>query len=109
MQSIRNRYGVPAKRGARVICNGDPATITGSSRTAEHLMVRFDDEPGRTYPIHPTWRVEYLAEVGLTEKNTEKENTMEHCDFCETTVESVSTGGGVGICADCRGEAEVSR
>ena len=46
MQSIRDRYGVPAKRGARVICNGDPATITGSSRTAEHLMVRFDDEPG---------------------------------------------------------------
>lgn len=34
---------------------------------------------------------------------------MEHCDFCETTVDSVSTGGGVGICADCRGEAEVAR
>lgn len=62
MQSIRDRYGVPAKRGARIIYDGgDHATITGSSRTAEHLMVRFDDDPGRTYPIHPTWRVEYLG------------------------------------------------
>lgn len=37
---------------------------------------------------------------------TQKENTMEHCDFCDTEVESVTTGGDVGICADCRGEAE---
>lgn len=42
-----------------VTVDGQPATITGSSRTAEHLMVRFDDEPRRTHPIHPTWRVEY--------------------------------------------------
>lgn len=59
MDSIRRRYGVPAKRGMAVTVDGQPATITGSSRTAEHLMVRFDDEPRRTHPIHPTWRVEY--------------------------------------------------
>lgn len=59
MDSIRRRYGVPAKRGMAVIVDGQPATITGSSRTAEHLMVRFDDDPRRTHPIHPTWRVEY--------------------------------------------------
>ena len=39
---------------------------------------------------------------------TPKESTVEYCDFCETDVESVTTGStGVRICADCRSEGEI--
>lgn len=75
MQSIRDRYRVPAKRGGRVVVDGRPATITGASRTAEHLMVRLDDDPRRTHPIHPTWHVEYLLEPNTGESHPEKEQT----------------------------------
>lgn len=76
MQSIRDRYRVPAKRGGRVIVDGRPATITGASRTAEHLMVRLDDAPRRTQTIHPTWRVEYLTTAhGGAGSTTEKEKS----------------------------------
>lgn len=59
MQRIREYYGVPAKRGMRIKTEGKSATITGTTHGAMHLRVRFDDEPNRTYPIHPTWKVEY--------------------------------------------------
>lgn len=76
MQSIRDRYGVPAKRGQRVVVDGRSATITGASRTAEHLMVRLDDAPRRTQPIHPTWRVEYMTGTRAgAEKTHEKRET----------------------------------
>lgn len=76
MQSIRDRYGVPAKRGQRVVVDGRPATITSASRTAEHLMVRLDDGPRRPQPIHPTWRVEYLTGTpGGAERTPDREKT----------------------------------
>lgn len=59
MASIRKFYGIPAKRGMRIIYDGQPCTITGSTRGPMYLRVRFDDEPKKTYPIHPTWEVEY--------------------------------------------------
>lgn len=59
MARIRQAYGVPAKRGTRIAFRGDPCTITGTSRNALHLRVRFNDEPKRTYAIHPTWEVTY--------------------------------------------------
>ena len=61
------------------------------------------------FPTHADALAHALAATGLTDTTEKKESTMEHCDFCETTVDSVSTGGGVSICADCRGEAEVAR
>jgi len=62
MQRIRQFYGVPAKRGMRITHEGHPCTITGTTRGPMHLMVRFDDDPKHTYPIHPTSEVEYPKE-----------------------------------------------
>lgn len=44
---------------------------------------------------------------GPATNNTE-ETPMDHCDFCDTDVESSTTGTtGVSICADCRSEADI--
>lgn len=59
MQSVRQYYNVPAKRGMRIKMDGRPATITGTTRGPMYLRVRFDDSPKITEPIHPTWEVEY--------------------------------------------------
>lgn len=59
MQRIRDYYGVPAKRGMRVIVDGKPGIITGTTRGPMHLRVRFDHAPKHTIPTHPTWEVEY--------------------------------------------------
>ena len=60
MEYIRNHYGVPAKRGGRVVYTGgrDPihGTIVGTS--GPHLKIRTDD--GKTGCYHPTWEIEYL-------------------------------------------------
>lgn len=63
MSRIRQFYGVPARRGLRITHEGKPCTITGTTRGPMYLRVRFDDEPGRTYPIHPTSEVEYPKEA----------------------------------------------
>lgn len=57
MSYVRSHYGVPAKRGGRVVFDGQPGTITSSS--AGRLRVRLD---GHTRPsvVHPTWRMTYL-------------------------------------------------
>jgi len=71
MQSIRDYYKVPAKRGARIEFTGDSlgkfiygflykgkkGTITGSYRN--YLRVRFDSESD-IKTLHPTWEVRYL-------------------------------------------------
>lgn len=57
MQYIRDYYGVPAKRHSRVVVDGKPGVITGSS--GPHLKVRFDGEKVSD-KAHPTWRVTYL-------------------------------------------------
>lgn len=59
MRRIREVYGVPAKRGMRVVCDGTPGVIVGASRTNMHLLLRLDDDPRHTVPAHPTWRMEY--------------------------------------------------
>ena len=58
MRRIRERYGVPCKRGGRVIFNGRPGTITQSVRGHAWLWVRLDT--GARVVCHPTWRMEYL-------------------------------------------------
>jgi hypothetical protein len=60
MQSIRNRYNVPAKRGMRVVYTGGAGrregVITGSRDT--RLLIRMDGEES-SFPHHPTWKLEY--------------------------------------------------
>lgn len=53
---VRSYYGVPAKRGMRVIAAGKPGTIVGFD--GPHLRIRLD---GEKYAgnWHPTWRIEY--------------------------------------------------
>jgi hypothetical protein len=61
MAWIRQYYGVPAKRGGRILFEGQPGVIT-SARGAG-LRVRMDGEK-RSIPIHPVWEVVYLAKDG---------------------------------------------
>jgi hypothetical protein len=66
LEYIRNYYGVPAKRGARIrYTDGRGVARTGritAARSARILVLL--DEPGPDYParvvLHPTWQVEYL-------------------------------------------------
>jgi hypothetical protein len=59
---VRRVYGVPAKRGMRVIADGKPGTITCGD--GHYIRIRLDGEKwsGRW---HPTWRIEYPQEAGL--------------------------------------------
>lgn len=56
MEYIRRTYGVPAKRGMRVVIDGKPGRIVSSM--GGYLRVRLDGEL-RPSNYHPTWRVEY--------------------------------------------------
>jgi hypothetical protein len=54
---IRKYYGVPAKRGMKVIADGDLVEITGAK--GAYLRIRLNGEKNsRTY--HPTWEIQYL-------------------------------------------------
>lgn len=62
MERIRDQYGVPARRGARIRFRGQPAVITGTSRSGGmYLMIRTSD--GRRHMVHPTWEMDYLTGV----------------------------------------------
>lgn len=58
MDYIRLKYGVPAKRGARIKygCNR-LGTITGAA--GGYLRIRLDGEK-RSQRYHPTWNIEYI-------------------------------------------------
>jgi hypothetical protein len=61
MESLRRYYGVPAKRGQRILFTGLKYRITGEIVSArDHkLWIRTDD--GRRFgPLHPTWEIEYV-------------------------------------------------
>ena len=64
MQSIRDRYGVPAKRGGRIryTANGAPHDGTIVASRGDHLRIRLD---GLKWigNYHPTWEIEYLEET----------------------------------------------
>lgn len=53
---IRAYYGVPAKRGGRVVVDGVPGEIVGFD--SQYLRVRFDGTR-HVVPVHPTWQVTY--------------------------------------------------
>lgn len=55
---IRKSYGVPAKRGARVTYEGNPAVITSSK--GKYIRLRFDGKTNTHNGVfHPTWSIEY--------------------------------------------------
>lgn len=66
MQYIRDTYGVPAKRGARVEYTGgkEPrlGTITGTGGCG--ILIRLDGEKTSS-PYHPTWKLRYLTPNAL--------------------------------------------
>lgn len=53
---VRSYYGVPAKRGMRVIADGKPGVIT--SGDGAHIRIRLDGEK-RSGRWHPLWRMDY--------------------------------------------------
>ena len=56
---IRHSYGVPARRGAKVLYQGKPAIITSAPRC--YLRLRFYGEKRASRKIfHPTWQIQYL-------------------------------------------------
>ena len=68
MAHIRENYGVPAKRGGRLIYTDSDGVkffcVIKSATQSGHLLVLVDDRingyRGRM-KLHPTWQVEYLA------------------------------------------------
>lgn len=56
---VRRMYGVPAKRGMRVIANGKPGRIT--SGNGQYIMVLLDGDKRPTV-WHPTWEMVYLTD-----------------------------------------------
>lgn len=54
---VRGRYGVPARRGGRVVFDGRPGVLT--SGQGHYVRVRLDGEQ-RSIIVHPTWRMRYL-------------------------------------------------
>lgn len=61
MERTRRWYGVPAKRGGRVVYTGNGKRELGTIRSARdcRLRVKLDDY---RHPVllHPTWEIEYL-------------------------------------------------
>ncbi|PWJ80576.1 hypothetical protein C7441_112118 [Pseudaminobacter salicylatoxidans] len=63
MDWVRKRYGVPAKRGGRVIYSGGKTPEYGTIMSARdgRLYIRLDGmEYTHPLPFHPTWELHYL-------------------------------------------------
>ena len=56
---VRQRYGVPAKRGMRVTADGKPGRIT--SGAGHYIRVLIDGDKHSSL-WHPTWRMVYHEE-----------------------------------------------
>ena len=65
MDYIRRAYGVPAKRGARIIYTGAEKTLGRAFGTivgsrGAYLRVQMDDgHPKSPITMHPLWCIEY--------------------------------------------------
>jgi hypothetical protein len=57
---VREYYQVPARVGAKVICDGTPGEIRGAS--GPHVLVLLEGS-NITRPAHPTWHMTYLSEL----------------------------------------------
>jgi hypothetical protein len=62
MQYIRDTYGVPAKRGAKVRYTGDGGTRVGTIVASDGAYIRVRFPQAGIVSLHPTWKVEYLDE-----------------------------------------------
>jgi len=61
MERTRKLYGVPAKRGGRVIYTGNGKREFGTIRSARYCRLNIQlDGRRNTRPFHPTWELEYL-------------------------------------------------
>lgn len=62
MERIRKWYGVPARRGMRVVYTGSGKRELGTIRSARdcRLTIQLDGYK-HTMPFHPTWELEYLT------------------------------------------------
>lgn len=56
MEYIRNRYGVPAKRGALIVFKGAVCKILSARNGRLRVEEAFSH---RRFYIHPTWEVVY--------------------------------------------------
>ncbi|ELY6122524.1 TPA: hypothetical protein LUJ82_000852 [Acinetobacter baumannii] len=62
IEAIRKMYGVPAKRGMRVLAEGKPGVITGTRKDGTmHLTIKLDGENKSRY-FHPTWEMKYVTD-----------------------------------------------
>lgn len=62
MAYVRKAYGVPAKRGMRVVYTGGGAPVGGTIRSARtgRLKIQLDGEKvAKSY--HPTWELSYTV------------------------------------------------
>jgi hypothetical protein len=61
MERTRKWYGVPAKRGMRVLYTGCGKREYGTIRSARdcRLNIQLDGQK-HTMPFHPTWELQYL-------------------------------------------------
>jgi hypothetical protein len=57
MEAIRDRYGVPARRGKLVSFRGRPSMVI--SADGHHLWLRDLDSLKRVGPCHPLWEMDY--------------------------------------------------
>jgi hypothetical protein len=70
LEYVRGYYKVPARIGVRVLFEGQPGVITGSS--GPHLLVHMDGA-AEPVPAHPTWEMQYLtAEVVVDQAGGEQ-------------------------------------
>lgn len=76
MEQIRSTYGVPARRGQRVVFDGLSGTIVAAR--GGYLRVRFDGEKG-TRSLHPVWQVQYVAPSGETD-TVGTEQVLDHAE-----------------------------
>ena len=63
MQSIRDNYGVPAKRGGRVEFTGNGMSVMGTLTGSKGALLRIRLDVNRHSSLfHPTWELRYLTE-----------------------------------------------
>lgn len=60
MAQVRDYYGVPAKRGGRVLFTGLKHPVAGRIISAREMKLWIRTNDGRRFgPLHPTWEMEY--------------------------------------------------
>jgi len=63
MAWIRKTYGVPAKRGGRVLYTGSGRAEYGTIKSARGRRLNIQlDGTKHTMPFHPTWSLSYIAD-----------------------------------------------